>query len=251
MDTDIYTVEDARLDLDRIPEFFKAMPYHKDAMEAFIINTRKMPRSVIEESGAFFVDENLEKDDLPEWMQSESLGIVHKGYITMFGRCVFPVKDPLGHIMGFVGWDPTTTPKYLDSYNYGYKAKATSFYGMERILEYYKSDKPVYIVEGLMCCQWLRSQGLQALASLGSHLTSYCVAIAKRFGNRLVVIPDNDEAGESYLRQCYFQLPKAFKIMVKDGNDVDGCRHEHAEELLNDLRNITNPYYKPTICIRR
>lgn len=251
MQADIYTVENARTDLDKIPEFFKSMPYHKDAMEAFLINTRNMPRSVIEDSGAFFIDENIEKLDLPEWMRSESLGIVHKGYIPLFGRCVFPVKDPRGHVMGFVGWDPTTTPKYLDSYNYGYKAKATTFFGMENILSYYESKEPVYIVEGLMCSLWLRSKGFQSLASLGSHLTPYCVTIAKRFGNRLVMIPDNDEAGESYLRQCYFQLPKAFKIMVKDGKDVDGCRRDHEEELIQDLGNITNPSYKPIICIRR
>lgn len=251
MQADIYTIEDAREDLDKIPDFFKAMPYHKDAMEAFLINTRHMPRSVIEESGAFFIDEDTSRYDLPEWMQSESLGIVHKGGITMFGRCVFPVKDPMGHIMGFVGWDPTTTPKYLDSYNYGYRAKATMFYGMEKILEYYKSSEPVFLVEGLMCCQWLRSQGFQSLASLGSHLNPYQITIAKRFNSRLVVVPDNDEAGEGFLKQCYFKLPKAFKIMVKDGKDIDGCRGEHAEELIKDLQNITNIGYKPTICIRR
>ena len=251
MQADIYTVEDARRDLDKIPEFFKAMPYHDDAMRAFLINTREMPESVIEDSGAFFVDEDLTLYDLPDWMHSESLGIVHKGYITMAGRCVFPVKDPMGHVMGFVGWDPTTKPKYLDSYNYGYRAKATTFYGMEKILEYYKSKEPVFLVEGLMCCRWLRSQGFLSLASLGSHLNPYCVSIAKRFGTRLVVVPDNDEAGEHYLTQCYFQLPKAFKIMVKDGNDIDGCRRDHKDELLEDLRNITNLAYIPKICIRR
>lgn len=251
MDSGIYTVEDARKDLDKIPNYFKQKPYHNDAMRAFLINTREMPESVVEDSGAFFIDEDIETYDLPEWMQSESLGIVHKGHITMSGRCVFPVKDPMNHIMGFIGWDPTVTPKYLDSYNYGYKAKATTFFGMEHIYDYYKSKEPVFLVEGIMCSLWLRSQGFQSLASLGSHLTPYCIAIAKRFGTRLVVIPDNDEAGESYLRQCYFQLPKAFKLMVKDGNDIDGCRHEHAAELIEDLKNVTNPSYKTKICIRR
>ena len=63
--------------------------------------------------------------------------------------------------------------------------------------EYYDNDKPVYLVEGIVCCLYLRSKGFQAFASLGSHLTPYVITILSRFGNRLIVIPDNDTIGKS------------------------------------------------------
>jgi hypothetical protein len=65
------------------------------------------------------------------------------------------------------------------------------------------------------------------------------------------MLPDNDDAGESYLRQIMFTLPKAQRFMVRTGKDIDGCRREHAEELNEDLRNINTPGYKFKMLIRR
>ena len=240
---DLYTIEDTRKDLRAVKEYFQSLPIHERAMQAFLIETRHMPESVIKDSDAFYVDEELEVKDLPEWMQAESLGIVYKGRVSMYGRCVFPVKTPKGEIMGFVGWDPLTTPKYLDSYNYGYRAKTTTFFGMENIGAYYRSDKPVFITEGLMCTLWLRSKGFQAMSSLGSKLSKYCQVILKRFGARCFPIPDFDAAGEEYLKQIHWTLPLAQPFMVRYGKDIDGCRRDHEEELLEDLNHIDDPFY--------
>lgn len=248
---DLYTVDDTREDLERVKNYFQSLPIHERAMQAFLIETRHMPESVIKDSDAFFIDEETRVIDLPDWLQQESLGIVKKGFIPLYGRCVFPVKTPMGKIMGFLGWDPTTTPKYLDSYNYGYKAKSSTFFGMENLPKYYTSDELLFITEGSMCTLWLRSQGFQAMASLGSNLSKYCITILKRFGHRCVVVPDNDEAGEDFLKQVKFKLPKAQKFMVASGKDIDGCRLNYEEELLEDLRNIMTPGYKFKILIRR
>ena len=250
-DINIYTVDDTRKDLERVVEYFQSLPYHERAMQAFLIETRHMPESVIKDSNAFFIDEDISPATLPDWMQASSLGLVKANFIPMWGRCVFTVKSPKGSIMGFVGWDPTVKPKYLDSINYGYKAKVTSFYGMENLYRYYTSSEPVFITEGLMCTLWLRSQGFQAMASLGSHLSGYCVEILKRLGPRCVVVPDNDQAGEDYLKQVKRKLPLAQEIMVRQGKDIDGCRLDHQEDLISDLRNISNLQYANKIIIRR
>lgn len=246
----IFTVDDCRDDLEKVKEYFQNKEYHKDAMTAFFTNWRKMPEGVAEDADAFFIDEDIEPIDIPEWMRAEPYGIVRRNMISMSGRCCLPVKTPTGKIAGFLGWDPTTTPKYIDSKNYGYKAVTTLLYGMENIGKYYSNNEPVFLTEGSMCTLWLRSQGFQALSSLGSYLTPYMITILSRFGNRLYAVPDNDEAGFKFRKSIKYKLPLANAIMVKEGKDIDGCRVEHSEELINDLKNITNLLYRPKIILK-
>lgn len=250
-----YSIADVREDLASIAKFFREQPYHEHAMQLFMVDYRKFPMEVADSAECFVVDEEMNIDDMPEWMQAESLGFIKKKWCTMWGRCVFPVKDTHGTIMGFVGWDPTVDPKYLDSKNYGYKAKATTLYGMEMLPEYYTNKEPVFVTEGLMCCLYLRWKGFQAMASLGSWLTPYQIQILRRFGHRLVMIPDNDETGDKYVKQIKRELPKALIAQVKYGKDIDGCRKYEdgafEEALLRDLRVIGNPFCKTNLLIRR
>lgn len=250
-----YTVDDCRRDLNNAVTFFREQDYHEAYMRAALVEERQLPIEVADMLDLFWVSEELPVGSFPEWMQSESLGLVRKGYSTMFGRLVYPVKDVRGDVMGFCGWDPFVEPKYLDSKNYGYKAKAFSLLGMEMLPEYYRNDKPVIVIEGPVCMAYLRVNGFQALSTLGSVLTPYVYQILRRFGNRLLVIPDNDPAGDSYAKQCKYKLPKAVVWQPKYGKDVDGCRkiddHIHEESLLNDLRNCGNIFYIPKTFIRR
>lgn len=250
-----YSIEDVREDLGRVRDFFKAQPYHEHAMDLFMVKWRKFPMSVCEEADCFCVDEELELDQIPEWMKAESLGVVRHNRLRMEGRCVFPIKDVKGNIMGFTGWDPTIDPKYVDSRNYGYKANKTTIYGMEKLPEYYVSKGPVFLTEGLMCTLYLRWKRFMALASLGSHLTPYVIQIMRRFGDRLVLIADNDEAGNKFVRQVKRECPKAIIVQVKYGKDVDGCRTyedgKYEEQLLRELSSITNPFVKTSLLIRR
>lgn len=253
--TDFYSVEDVRQDLARIVEFFKAKPYWEEAMRAFIVDHRKMDMSVAVSSDAFAVDENTTIGSLPEWMLSEPLGFVRKNWISQAGRCVFPVKDVRGQVAGFVGWDPFEKPKYLDSKNYGYKAKQSMLYGMEKLEEYYLSGEPVIVTEGMMDTLYLRWKGFQAMATLGSYMTSYVRVILNRFGHRLVMIPDNDETGDKYVAQCKRSFKQAQIYQVAFGKDVEGCRKledfKYEEQLLSELSGLTNPFSKTSILIRR
>lgn len=252
---DEYSVEDVREDLGNIVRYFQEQDYHQHAMELFIVQQRELPMQVAIDSDAFCVDEEIPLGALPEWMKQESLGFVKKDWIPMSGRCVFPVKDVYGNVMGFCGWDPFVDPKYLDSKNYGYKAKATTLYGMEKMDEYYDSGKPVFVTEGLMCTLYLRSQGFQALASLGSYLTPYVIVILSRFGNRLVMVPDNDETGDKYVGQIKRSLPKAMIIQCAKGKDIEGLRkldeHAYEQQLLTELKMLDNPFAKTKLLIRR
>lgn len=250
-----FSVEDTREELGKVVKYFQEQPYHEHAMKLFIQDYRQLPLQVAYDADAFCVDEEIEISEFPEWMQVESLGFIKGQWCPMWGRCVFPVKDVKGQVMGFCGWDPFVDPKYLDSKNYGYKAKLTTLYGMEKLPEYYASGKPVYVTEGLMCCLYLRSKGFQALATLGSHLTAYVITILARFGNRLVMIPDNDETGDKYVHQVKYRLPKAICVQVAYGKDIEGCRkleeHKYEEQLLRELQMLSNPFARTYLLIRR
>lgn len=252
---DEYSIEDVREDLGNIVKFFQAQEYHEHAMQLFLVDFRGLPMQVAKDADAFCVDEEMPLSDFPEWMKAEALGFVKGKWCTQWGRCVFPIKDVTGAVMGFVGWDPFETPKYLDSKNYGYKAKLTTLYGMEKLPEYYRSKEPVFVTEGLMCCWYLRSKGFQALASLGSWLTPYVIQILRRFGVRLIMIPDNDETGDKYIKQIKRELPKALIAQVKYHKDIDGCRkeeeHKYEHQLLADLKSIGNPFIPLQVMLRR
>ena len=250
-----YSVEDTRADLGRIVDYFKNQDYWETAMYAFLVDYREMDMEVAITSDAFAVDENTPIGALPDWMKSEALGFIRRNWISMSGRCVFPVKDVRGGVAGFVGWDPFEKPKYLDSRNYGYKAKQSMLYGMELMEVYYTSRDPVIVTEGMMDTLYLRWKSFQALASLGSYLTPYVRAILRRFGNRLIMIPDNDETGDKYVAQIKRELPQALVFQVAYGKDLEGCRkmedHKYEEQLLRELRSLTNPFVKTELLIRR
>lgn len=252
---DQFSIEDTRKDLQRIVDYFKQVDYWEIAMKAFFVDYRELPMEAAIMTDAFAVDENTTKALLPDWMDTEPLGFIKKGYIPMAGRCVFPVKDVRGQVMGFCGWDPFDKPKYLDSKNYGYKAKATTLFGMEKLPEYYTAKGPVFLTEGLMCMIYLRLNGFMALSSLGSYLTPYLIVILNRFGDRLVAVPDNDETGDKFAHQIKRDVPKARMVQVAFGKDIEGCRkfeeHRYEEQLLKELSLMDNPFARTELLIRR
>lgn len=255
-----FSVEDTRQDLNSIVKFFKQQPYHEHAIDIAFVQARCLPKWLADEQDVFFIDEDFLVNDLPEEYKAEALGIVKKNHIIFSGRLMFPVKDVKGNTMGFCGWDKFEKPKYLDSKNHGYKAKFTTFFGMEKLPEYYTSGKPVYAVEGIICCLYLRSIGLQAIALLGSSLTSYVIQILKRFGRRLVVIPDNDivgksvedvidsPAGEHLVKTVKQRIQQATVIQSTIAKDVDDTRgfedHKYEQQFVNELKLVANcPFY--------
>lgn len=255
-----YSIEDVRKDLNRVVDFFRSKEYHQMAMEVALRDDRQLSMEIIEDCKAFFIPEDTTISELPDWMLQDSLGMVKfKKYITYLGRVVYPVFDVHKDVMGFCGWEKFSkelgVPKYLDSRNSGYVAKQASVYGMEKIEEYYNSNKPVYVVEGIVCCLYLRSQGFQALALLGSNLTPYVTQILRRFGRRLILIPDNDDAGNSLATMAKYRLKGCTIIQVAKGKDIDGCRlyedHSLEEQLLQELKSLSNPFSKTVLCIRR
>lgn len=249
-----FSIEATRQDLNRLVSYFLLAEYRDYAvMEAFV-KERQLPMTIADQQKVFFVDPDIQISNLPEDLREESFGFVRNKHILFAGRLVYPVMDVKGDTMGFCGWDKFEKPKYLDSMNYGYKAKQNTCYGMERLPEYYVSGKPVYVVEGIVCCLYLRSQGFQALALLGSSITKYMRIVLSRFGRNVIIIPDNDAfgksieeldsnlAGEHFVQQAKILLPKATVVQSMVAKDVDDTRkineHAYEDEFLNELRQV-------------
>ena len=227
------SVAEARLKLDRIAEIFQNRPEQKEWIQAFAWLRKDFPVEALIQAGAFAVNFYDTPSILPEELQHDSLGFVS-------------VKDTRGHVAGWCGYDAFEDPKYLDSKNYGYNAKDALFYGAEMLPTYYRNNRPVFIVEGIVCCLWLRSQGFQALASLGSYLTPYMVVVLKRFGRRCIVIPDSDEAGNKYRHQVQMALPMARCVQSCVAKDIDDSRQAYPK-LADELRRLESPFGRSLI----
>lgn len=236
------TTDDYRKINNHIVEYFRSLPEARDAAKEFICEWRAQDESVIDFSSCFYVDESCVLYELPDEIKDPAAGFCSNEYIHMSGRLVFPVKDTNGDVMGFVGWDGEAKefgkPKYLDSHNPGYKAKEATLYGMERLYEYYTNTDYIYIVEGLMCCNYLRSKGFCSMATLGSKLTKYVILILKRFGKRAVIIPDNDDAGLGFVKQVKRVLPEAIVCTPLLAKDIDDSRKVNEDLLLEELREV-------------
>lgn len=240
------TIAESRKKLDRIKEIYLSRPEQKDWINAFAKLRKDFPVQALIDAEAFAVEVNDTPSILPEELRHDSLGFVSFNRMVFGGRFVYPVKDTKGHVAGWCGYDAFCAPKYLDSHNYGYKAKSGLFYGSEKLEEYYRSDRTVFIVEGIVCCLWLRSHGFQSLSSLGSYLTPYMITVLKRFGSRCVVIPDSDRAGTSYRLQVERCLPRARCLQSCVAKDVDDSRVVYPG-LEEEFRKLERPFGRSTI----
>lgn len=235
------TVIKDRQSMNEIVKIFKQREAYEEEIQ-WAANLRKLDVDTLKKADVFMVQPEVPASILPEDLRVEALGFCADKHLRYSGRLVYPVKDVKGDVMGWCGYDKFEDVKYLDSLNNGYKAKVTSVYGMEEMEAYYRSSEPVFFLEGIVCCLYLRQCGLQALATLGSHLSAYVIEIVKRFGMRAVFIPDADEAGNHYRKQIRYVLPKLRVVQSCVAKDVDDSR-QIVSDLADDLRGFANPFY--------
>ena len=237
------TVEASRKDLNRIVEFFKSRPeYEQETIWSAELLRNLKPQTFFDHD-VFMVQDDLTSDILPEDLRHDSLGFCRDSWLLFCGRLVYPVKDIHGDVMGWCGYDKFSDVKYLDSKNYGYRAKYGSVYGEEKLPEAYKSNDIIFFTEGIVCTLYLRENGFLSFATLGSTLTPYVVEIIKRFGRRAIVITDSDEAGNKYRAQVRRLCPLARPLQSRINKDLDDSRKVDPN-IVNELPKLRNPFYR-------
>lgn len=240
------TITKSRKQLNEIVEFFKSRDDYVELVTTMAECVRNLKPETLFDCDSFMVQDDFSILELPEELRHDSLGFCNGNNVTFSGRYVYPVKDVKGDVMGFCGYDKYSEVKYLDSKNFGYKAKSYSCYGMEKLPEYYRSDKPVYFVEGIVCCLCIRQAGMQALAWLGSSISPYVTEIMKRFGTRCIAICDSDESGVNCRRYIKRHIPLCRVLQSSVSKDVDDSRQVDAE-FMNELQRMENPFYRSSM----
>lgn len=236
------SVSQTRKQLNLIVETFKSQPDYEDTVSIMAENVRNLKTKTLLDCDSFMLEPDTPVTLLPEELRHDALGFCKQDRYVFEGRYIYPVKDVHSDVMGFLAYDKFEDAKYLDSKNHGYVAKRYSMWGMERIKEYYTSTEPVYIVEGVVCALYLRQEGCQALATLGSIWSPYVYEIVKRFGTRAIVINDADDAGSACKAAVKRRLPYVRCVQSKIAKDVDDSRDVDANFIV-ELRKLRNPYY--------
>lgn len=238
-----YSISSTRKQLNEIVKIFQSREEHVQEVTWMAELGRNLKPETLLKCDSFMVQPDTSILLLPEELRHESLGFCRESHYVFEGRYVFPVKDVKGDVMGFCGYDKFSEMKYMDSRNFGYVAKRYSVWGMEMMEAYYKSKDPVFFVEGIVCALYLRQEGLQALAMLGSSISPYVTEIAKRFKERAIFISDSDEAGTKFRRALRYKIPYAQCIQSNIAKDVDDSR-EVSPEFVQELRKMSNPFYR-------
>ena len=169
-------------------------------------------------------------------------------YDKFRNRLMFPIVDVTGRTIGFggrtLGDDPA---KYMNSPATVLFDKSYSLYGLNKARQQIAQTDTAVIVEGytdvIMCHQFGISN---VVAALGTSLTSGHVRILRRYAKKLVLIFDNDIAGQSAanraLEICLSENIDVKVTFAPDGKDPcdfllsDGA--EAFQEIIDSARDV-------------
>ena len=126
--------------------------------------------------------------------------------ITLFsGRLMFPITDKQGRIVAFGGRalpgvlqsDGKEPPKYINSPETEIYKKRMTLFAIDQAKPAMRQSKTVYIVEGYMDVIAMHQAGLSnTVAPLGTAFTDEQAEWLRRWVEKVVLIFDNDEAGQ-------------------------------------------------------
>jgi DNA primase len=123
-----------------------------------------------------------------------------KGYFDYFrNRIMFPIVMPGGRVVAFgaraMGDDE---PKYLNSPETPVFSKRRTFYGLDRARDAIRKRREVVLVEGYTDVISLHLHGFDnTVATCGTALTPDHATALRRLTQRVILLPDADEAGQN------------------------------------------------------
>ncbi|AWI03335.1 DNA primase [Clostridium drakei] len=135
-------------------------------------------------------------------------------YDRFRNRIIFPVFDYRGRVIGFGGRVmDDSKPKYLNSPETALFKKGINLYGLNFAIKNNR-EKMLIIVEGYMDCISLHQYGItNAVASLGTALTTNQAKLIKKYADRAIIAYDADSAGQ-------MATMRGLEILKKVGLDV-------------------------------
>lgn len=173
----------------------------------------------------------LERRISPEFPEKAGLVIPREkggGHYDRFrGRIIFPIRDAGGHIIGFGGRVMDDgLPKYLNSPETAVFNKRRSLYGLDAARARCRETGAVHVVEGYFDVLALSQAGItNAVATLGTALTSEHVRLLKGHVREIVLVYDSDQAGMRAARKSVETFRReemnARILVLPEGEDPD------------------------------
>ena len=120
-------------------------------------------------------------------------------YDAFCNRIIFPIHDLEGNPIAFTGriYGSEKTSKYFNSRDSKIFKKGQILYNYHRALEFIKQKREVVIVEGNMDAIRMYASGIKnTIALMGTSLTKEQRQIIKKMRAKVILVLDNDEAGE-------------------------------------------------------
>jgi len=134
----------------------------------------------------------------------QDLGLIAKSgeqvYDVFQNRIMFPIHDLEGHVVGFTArcYLFDMTPKYLNTRETYLFKKGSILFNYHRAKETIRIHKQVIVVEGNMDAIRLSSVGIKnVVALMGTSLTREQMEAFKKLRSQVILMLDNDTAGET------------------------------------------------------
>lgn len=165
-------------------------------------------------------------------------------YDTFRNRLMFPIFDPSDKLIAFGGrviGDRTKTAKYVNSAQTVVYNKSEVLYGLNFAKNEIRREKEVILVEGYTDVISMHQAGLKhVVSSSGTSLTKEQIRLLKRYTDKIVMIYDADDAGQSAMeRGIETALEGGMDLMLltlPDREDPDTFIREQGEKAFRELK---------------
>ena len=165
-------------------------------------------------------------------------------YDTFRGRLMFPIFGTTGKVIAFAGrvLGNEKTAKYINSAQTKVYNKSEVVYGVNFAKNEIRKNKEVILVEGYTDVITLNEHGIKnTVASSGTALTSGQMKILNRYGEKIIMIYDADNAGQAAMKRGIdIALAQGMEVQLlelPDGEDPDSFVKQFGKESFDELKN--------------
>lgn len=165
-------------------------------------------------------------------------------YDTFRGRLMFPIFSPTGKVIAYAGrvLGNEKTAKYINSAQTKVYNKSEVVYGLNFAKNEIRKNKEVILVEGYTDVITLNEHGIgNVVASSGTALTAGQMKILHRYGERIIMIYDADNAGQAAMKRgIEIALSEGMEVQLlelPDGEDPDSFVKQFGKESFTELKN--------------
>lgn len=161
-----------------------------------------------------------------------------------YNRVMFPIIDVRGNVIAFGGRIMNDQkPKYLNTSDTPVFKKSANLFSLNNAKK--TADRTLILCEGYMDVISVNQAGFEnAVATLGTALTTEQAVLMKRFADQVIICYDADEAGQKATQRAIDILRKAglnIRVLtVPDGKDPDEFIKKHGENGAAAFYNLVN-----------